>query len=360
MIRALAERGRPRGYELELVLGASAAHAADRPWVRDLEAGGMRIRFAPPEGRRGLTTYARNLLRDEPSDAILHTHMTLFDAPVAVAAAGSRRRVIWHIHSTFGEDLGTKLRNVARFGILGRSVAGVFCVSPQLAASVQARGGPRSKIHWVPNGIDTDRFPLVDPAVRGAARASMGIPDDAKVVLHFGWDWRRKGGDLVMEALAQIRADHDVLLLTVSGEAATAAAAAAGVTDVVRVLDAVEDPVPLLSTADVFAAPSRAEGDPLAVLEAVSSGIPVAASDIPAHRARAPIPGMELVPLDAPSLARALSAALRHDPESARAQAVTAHDWVVEHASARGWADRILALYDEILDGERGARTEAA
>ncbi len=52
----------------------------------------------------------------------------------------------------------------------------------------------------------------------------------------------------------------------------------------VRFAGEIPEAARLFGAFDVFAAPSRKEGLPLAVLEAMALGLPVVATDIPAHR----------------------------------------------------------------------------
>jgi glycosyltransferase involved in cell wall biosynthesis len=88
-----------------------------------------------------------------------------------------------------------------------------------------------------------------------------------------------------------------------------------GITDRVRFLGSRKDVPNLLRAADVFAFPSHYEGFPGALVEALATGLPVVASDIPMHREaiRSGDNGL-LFPVDSPeTLAACVVEAL--DPE---------------------------------------------
>ena len=105
-------------------------------------------------------------------------------------------------------------------------------------------------------------------------------------------------------------------------------------------LERTDDVVPLLWAADALAMPSRAEGFGLVLREAVLSGLPAAASDLPALRETAA--GDAAVHFaaaqDAPAFGAALSGALA-TPHGTDEAAPRADD------SLARWAREVIALY---------------
>jgi len=71
----------------------------------------------------------------------------------------------------------------------------VICVSRDLAGKVHLLGTPKEKIHWIPNGVDTNLF---TPGDLQQERKKLGWPETKKVVLFVGNVIETKGvGDLV-------------------------------------------------------------------------------------------------------------------------------------------------------------------
>jgi glycosyltransferase involved in cell wall biosynthesis len=83
-----------------------------------------------------------------------------------------------------------------------------------------------------------------------------------------------------------------------------------GVAGRVRFAGEVPEAARLFPAFDVFAAPARKEGLPLAVVEAMALGLPVVASDIPAHREVLGVPSEGLVDGTAEAFAARLSVVL--------------------------------------------------
>ena len=149
-------------------------------------------------------------------------------------------------------------------------------VSAGLRRSYERIGPPESRWYTVPNGVRS-RGP--GPG-RRSARAALGVPDDALVVMNTGRLVTMKGQRYLVEATAELAAEFPKLATVILGvgdlaEDLKGRAARLGVAD--RVLLAGHHPEArmLLDAADVFALPSRSEGMPLAALEAMDAGLPV-------------------------------------------------------------------------------------
>jgi teichuronic acid biosynthesis glycosyltransferase TuaC len=105
-----------------------------------------------------------------------------------------------------GSDVLVLSRRRKRRGILAKtlqSADAVIAVNRDLANHVNQLGVNPRNIHVVPEGIDTEVF---RPGDRSAARASLGIPDGAKMVLFVGSLLMSKGAGVLIEACAKLAA----------------------------------------------------------------------------------------------------------------------------------------------------------
>lgn len=150
-------------------------------------------------------------------------------------------------------------------------------------------GVPSAKLARIFNPIDLARWNATD---RSKARAALGIPIAARVVVYHGRiELHRKGLDVLMDAWEQIcraRPGQELRLLLV-GTGSDAVELHRRITamqlrGVLWVDEYVLDRAAIrcyLSAADVYTLPSRHEGFPVAPLEAMACGLPVVAADAP-------------------------------------------------------------------------------
>jgi glycosyltransferase involved in cell wall biosynthesis len=349
MLRVTLSGLRENGWHGQVLL---PPRARTRDWLPEFEAEyGDAIAFAPREGREGARAWLTEIVDAEPGPTILHAHWSVYDLAAASLARRPDIKTIWHFHTVPAEDLRTRVRNRLRFALASRHVERMLCVSPYLVDALAARGAPRAKLRYFPNGVDVDRFPgPVGAEDRAVARAALGLAPDATVLLHIGRDWELKGGDLFLDALAEL--PDAVGLLVRGGDVATAEARRRGLEGRVKVLEGTSEVRRLHAASDLMLATSRGEGMPFAVLEALSSGLGVVASDIPGHA----LPGggpaaLRIVPLDATAIAAETRVLLDRPADRAREDGEAAHAWVSAELGLPAWGARLLDLYREIAVG---------
>ncbi len=145
-------------------------------------------------------------------------------------------------------------------------------------------GVPRDRLRVVPNGADTpDESSEWEEARHWRER--LGAGQVRPLWVSAARLEAQKGHDVFLEALARVRGHGQEFTAAVAGEGEDRAAlerraAEAGLADRVRFLGRLDDVGPLLLAADAVVLPSRWEGLPLTLLEALARGRPVVASAV--------------------------------------------------------------------------------
>lgn len=330
LLRAALGEGIERGLRAEAVF---LEGPEQRGWVGELTAAGIPCRFVPFGG-------LQDLVAEDPGPTILHVH---FSVLAIEAARVARRRpnvsAFWHVHTKVERGPYPWLRNAVRFGVLSRGVEKIFCVAPDLARDVRRRLGPASKVEFFPNAIDLDMFSPAGPGERRVARERLGLPQDARVLAHMGRDWHLKGGDLYEAAVRRLaeRGRTDIVAGSVRADEGN------GVIRRLQPGDRIQD---MYAAADLFVSPSRAEGMPLAMMEALACGTAVVASDIPGQRyVGEGLDAVRLVPLDPEPLADGIESMLARDADTAAADAAQARAWLERNMDLHAWAERLFEYY---------------
>jgi glycosyltransferase involved in cell wall biosynthesis len=347
MIRSVLQLARERGWLVEAVFSKDAD---ERAWLSELRAEGFACTVVPA-GRAAHDEIVERLCAQADGPVILHSHFTTFDLPVATAARRHRRVIAyWHLHSALRPGVKWTLRNAVKLGVLSQGVEQILCVAPNILEQARRRLAPRSRLELVPNAIDLSRFPVAGADARRTAREALGLPLNACVALHFGWDWQRKGGDIFLRALALSKMANVVAVTVADEQPAMGLAESLGIADRLRVLPPSDDVASLYAAANVFVASSRGEGHPFAVAEAIASGLPVLASPIPGHEMIATATtACRIVALDPAAFASAIADAFDQTSDDRSREQSAARAWAIAQMEIDSWSERMLARYEHAL-----------
>lgn len=248
-------------------------------------------------------------IRDEHVD-LVHAHGYKADLYAYIAAWACSKPVVATCHNWVGSSRSMRFYERLDKLVL-RRFASVVPVSSPVREKLQRAGVAPRRIVQINNGIDAERFAPRVPD--GGLRASLGISVGDAVVGTVGRLAPLKGLEDLIEAAARVlpRRPHVTFLVVGAGPLLaqlSALARARGLEGRV-VFTGVRPDVPeLLALLDVFVLPSHAEGQPMALLEAMATARAVVATrvgDVPQI-----LQGGELGALVPPADAEALAAAV--------------------------------------------------
>jgi glycosyltransferase involved in cell wall biosynthesis len=228
------------------------------------------------------------------------------------------------------------------------------CVGETEAEAGRAQG-VRGRYAVVRNGVDLSRFREAPADGRAAARQRLGVPATVPLAVCVGRVTRQKGQDVLLSAWPAISAGCPAARLALVGGGDLFPALSRERTPGVYFVGEVDDVRDWMAAADVVVLPSRWEGLSLTVLEALATGRPVVASDVPGL-AEVVVPGVGArVPGPDPDALAAAVLARLTDPVRAASEGRAA----ARHAAAfdqRTTLDRLACVTDDALSQTRWER----
>lgn len=165
--------------------------------------------------------------------------------------------------------------------LTSRLVDRYVCVSRSVAEFSARAGLPSDRLVVIANGVDTARFEQAEPL----DLAELGLKPGRRAITYVGRLDRQKGAAELLEhapAWTERLPDHDLLLVGTGPEAGELRGLArrVGIDDRVHFAGWRDDVPRILRASHLLVLPSRWEGMPNALLEAMAAGLPVVATDV--------------------------------------------------------------------------------
>jgi glycosyltransferase involved in cell wall biosynthesis len=337
-----AERGHHVGILTDSLTGGERAATALDKIAPRLKLGVHRIAIRREPGPADILVWMQftRLIRQLNPD-VLHGHGAQAGAFVRL-----RRRSpnVIRVYTPHGGSLHFPLDTIkgALYSRLERALMNsteLFLFESAFARDTYQRtiGMPAGLVRCVFNGVTADEF---DPITR---------TEDATDIVYVGEFRAIKGADLLVDAVARLRADGKPVTLTLAGdgeetEALKAQVEKLGLGHSVRFIGHVKARYGF-SRGKLLVVPSRGDSMPYVVIEAAAAGIPIVAANVGG------IPeifGAHTDALFAPNIVGAVADAIENaldDPAAAQARANALRERVFLHFSQKAMVEGVMAGY---------------
>jgi glycosyltransferase involved in cell wall biosynthesis len=229
---------------------------------------------------------------------IVHTHMAKAGTVGRLAArfynrtapAAERARIVHTYHGHVLEGYFGAAKTRLFLGIeraLARITDRLIAISPEIRAELldEQRIGRADQYRVVPLGFELGPFSAIGDSDRTAAREQLGIPAGAHVVSTVGRLTAIKDHRTFLETARLVCASDPAALFLIAGDGELrgdleALARSAGIAERTRFLGWRRDLATIYGATDVFLLTSRNEGTPVAIIEALASGVPAVSTDV--------------------------------------------------------------------------------
>jgi len=337
-----AERGHHVGIIADSLTGGERAEAALKEIAPRLKLGVQRIAIRREPHPTDLLVWLRFmwLIRRLKPD-VLHGHGAKAGAFVRLRR---RSKGTIRIYTPHGGSLHYPLDTLqgAFYSRLERALMNntdLFLFESAFARDTYQRtiGTPKGLVRCVFNGVTADEF---DPVPKAA---------DATDIAYVGEFRHIKGADLLIDAVARLRADGKPVTLTLGGDgeemdALKAQAQKLGLAEAVRFIGHVKARYGF-SKGGLLVVPSRGDSMPYVVIEAAAAGIPMVAANVGGiPEIFGPYTDALFAPSNVDAMADAIATALGNFTV-AQERAKSLRERVLVHFSQKAMVEGVLAGY---------------
>lgn len=255
--------------------------------------------------------------------------------------------MVWSLQSSLHalETLPRSTQLIIRLLSMLSGIPDAIAINSAAGQAQHAAYGYRAR-RWIhlPNGCDTGRF-RADADERARVRRVLDVADGAVLVLFIGRAHAEKGFDLLLDAAPLLTAPGGVSIALV-GDGTEGMRGAAGAAAWVG-LGVRGDIESLLRGADILVLPSRSEGTPNAVMEAMASEVPCVVTDVGDCADLVGPTGVVVAPRSVEALAEGLQRMIDGGDDERRRLGAMARTRIVERHSLSVARERYRALWTD-------------
>ena len=281
---ALAESNKELGYETIFIFPETASNI---DWCNNLK-NDYKVYYLPlSQARLKPQTYKiMKKIYSSHDVKIAHSHFELYDMPVTVTAP-KNTKVFWHLHDDL--DLIYNKSNIVykflwkcQYAVTSKK-AKLLSVSEKGKRFAVKLGFNNDNAYFIPNAIDTARLDDCNEKL-----------DNNYDFVIYGWDYKRKGVDILVDAVAKTKISDYTCGVVSSAE----------VWNIIKGTphfinqEPVKNVSALYDATKCFLHISRQEGLSYALLEAIYSGCAVICSDIEQNMFAEEFPSVKIIKVE--------------------------------------------------------------
>lgn len=261
-----------QGHEVTVV----SLYAERTPISQRMEASGVEILYLDKKLGLDVSMVPKlaAIMRQRKPDAV-HTHLDVIKYAVAASKLAGVKHCVHTVHNVADKEAEGRIQKIINTIYFKLGWSTPVALSPEVQSSIVSFYGlTKKQVPVIYNGIDLSK-----------CKPKESYQTDHITLLHIGRFNEQKNHEGLLKAFQKIRQAHPDCSLNLLGDGELREdmerfAKELGIAENVRFLGSQSNVHPYLREADIFLLPSKYEGMPMTIIEAMGTGLPIVASAV--------------------------------------------------------------------------------